>query len=440
LFNQDWPRPKSRTIKELNDPILFLEVLHICQEQGVISTLNLMNQEDGLRRRFRGTWSIGESTLTTVQGLISAMLGFRWLDHLEPDTGLFILTEAGLQVARLPERQFRRVLAEKMQERYVIPGLFIALLYCINSDGGGEVILPAPLREWQPEPRKWQDTEWNVELREQALTSARRIKSLSPKAFPANLDEWIEEVEAVWNTLGKAKQKRVAKVKGYEPARDKPQVETYSLKSRLSLSMRDASIKLLFDKALKNKLHSSAYRRFLPPRSFFAWCSQLDSLEFLFYTDYHPSIAGRVIVPCCAFRSSAANVSFEEISSIVDPQGRVLHLYQPKWNTIKRDFVRTLIEVYLPMSKRIGSRYISVLDVRDEVCRQLRLSAILFDSLLETSYQETIREEVLPGQSVSISLESDIRPDEQKVGRRQRRPVFVQGIPHTLIAIANTPH
>ena len=92
--------------------------------------------------------------------------------------------------------------------------------------------------------------------------------------------------------------------------------------------------------------------------------------------------------------------------------------------------------VYSIISNRSGTLYVSLLDIRDEVCRRLRLSSVLFDDFLENLYRESITgntKELLP---LSISLESDIRPKQLEGSGLLRRPVYVSRVPYSIIAIA----
>ena len=219
----------------------------------------------------------------------------------------------------------------------------------------------------------------------------------------------------------------------------------YAPRGRLSQAIREASVDLLF----------SAYRPLrqfpmpielcdfrsgkhpIPPRAFRAWCPRLDALEFVFYTDWHPLISGRLIFPCASFREAGDAPPFEVLSRIRDPAGRSLFLYQPTWEYMKERFMRVLLDCYGRLSRRVGALYLSLLDIRDEVCRQLRLSSIVFDNLLETAYEELVREDITIGERVSISLESDIRPEQRSGYGMLRRPVYIGGVPHSLIAISH---
>jgi hypothetical protein len=202
--------------------------------------------------------------------------------------------------------------------------------------------------------------------------------------------------------------------------------------------MREAAVDLLFASVMPGAVSRRPWseKHPIPARSFQAWCPVLDALELIFYTDHHPAVAGRVLFPCAAFRESAEGGSLEPIHEIKDPWGRSLWLHQPGWKDIRALFMQTLAQTYEQVSQRAGILYVSLLDVRDEVCRLLKLSSSVFDALLETAYRETVSGNLSGGQALSMSLESDIRPEQRSGHGLLRRPVYIDGVPQSLIAIA----
>jgi hypothetical protein len=201
--------------------------------------------------------------------------------------------------------------------------------------------------------------------------------------------------------------------------------------------MREAAIRLLFDRIP----YGAAQPDFagsgppLSPRTFMAWCPRLESLEFIFYTDWHSSVYGRLLFPTAAFRLGSPSSQFEMVPGIVHPDGSNLFLHQPEWSTIRQLFWDTLVAVHRRISLRVRSLYVSLLDVRDEICRRLRLSAARFDDFLALALQE------LPDQELpwSVSIETDIREEQRSGYGLLRRPIYIQGVPHTLIAVARLP-
>jgi hypothetical protein len=66
------------------------------------------------------------------------------------------------------------------------------------------------------------------------------------------------------------------------------------------------------------------------------------------------------------------------------------------------------------------------------VCRQLRLSSICFDDFLKQAVQELPTNDF----SWSIAVETDIREEQRSGFAQLRRPVYLDLVPHTLIALA----
>ena len=77
---------------------------------------------------------------------------------------------------------------------------------------------------------------------------------------------------------------------------------------------------------------------------------------------------------------------------------------------------------------------VSLADVRDEVCRRLRMSPARFEVFLEHALQQGPSAE-----SWQLSIETDMREDLRSGRGLARRPVYIRGVPHTLIAVGSLP-
>jgi hypothetical protein len=123
------------------------------------------------------------------------------------------------------------------------------------------------------------------------------------------------------------------------------------------------------------------------------------------------------------------------IQEVQHPNGNLLWLHQPDWITIRTSFLRTLIQVHQRIATKTGTLYISLLDVRDEVCRQLRISSFCFDRFLELALSE------LPAKDFpwSIAVETDILEERRGASSQLRQPVYLNRVPHTLIGLARLP-
>lgn len=441
-----WPTPESRDFAELSDPLLFSEVLEIAKKEGYVSIEKLMSESDGLRNIIRRLWVVEKPKKTIIEGIFSAMKSFGWLE--ESRGGSLRLTTDGLKVYQISnedKKYFRRILLEKMHNRYIIPGWIVSRLLALNCNGQGEIVLPSPLKDWQPEPVKWENRDWTQDLEDQTIKAAEIANKVFPGSFPVSNIKWVDLVKSNWDKLSTRARRRVAKLgKKGQPSQEKPKINTYSPRGRLSQAMREAAIELLFSAYYPVKgflldyllLEFRSEKLPIPPRAFGAWAPRLEALELIFYTDSHPLISGRLLFPCATFRDKVSTPPFEIIRGVKDPSGRSLCLHQPTWEYIQPQFINILLDTYGRVSKRVGALYVSLLDVRDEVCRQLRLSSILFDNLLEIAYGELIRENVSMGAINSISLESDIRHEQRSGYGMLRRPVYINNVPHSLIAIS----
>ncbi len=445
----EWPKPESKNFAEVKDPILFQEVIEIAFDEGHVSLNKLISKNEGLSKRLFNYWLVDKPTKTTIMGLLGAMKNFGWMRESSP--GEYILSEAGLIIHEYASdlKLFRRKLLKEMYKRYVFPGWIISRLVSLNPEGQGQIVLPSPIKTWKPKQRLWEDSEWSEDLSEQVLNASQTANEIFPKSFPMSDDIWLKQVAFNWEQISSGRRRRVSKTpKKHLSSDKKPGIQGFSPRERLAQAMRDAAVDLLFSpwSTLEAISHGAQvldieleygkglYR--LPPRAFRAWCPRLDSLELIVYTDYYPAISGRLIFPCAVFRNSGTNPPFEIIDGVSDPFGKELYLFQPEWSSFKMKYFKSLLDAYGMVSRRVGSLYVSLLDVRDEVCRQLRLSTTLFDEFLENTYRESIIGESKMIKGYSISLESDIRPDQQSAFGLLRRPIYIDKIPHSLIAIA----
>ena len=149
----------------------------------------------------------------------------------------------------------------------------------------------------------------------------------------------------------------------------------------------------------------------------------------IFYTDNHPDISGRLLFPISVFKEQLDSQKYVIKTEVKNISGVPLSVHMPKWETTKSLFIETLIEVYQRYYDKQTIIYISLQDIRDEVCRLLRISPKLFELFLQKTYELSIQREI----RYSISLETDLRLD-MKV-QINRRGVYLNGIMYSLIAV-----
>lgn len=432
-----WNKPKSRSIALFTDIRLYFEALELAHSQEYISVNELIEE---MPQRVKGLLFVRNQSSRGMTDLVREFRNFGWLSKVRyssssSDNPKYKLTTTGKNAFLLSKSnkiKFTRHLTVAMHGIYTIPGWFVDRLWAINPEGQGEIIIPFPVQSWRPKSQEWEDNSWNTELKNQTAQSHEIIQRLSPGSLPIQIDDWVNSVESAWERLGNLKRRKVAQEKLDDPGIEKRKMKTFAPRRRLAMAMQEAAVSFFFSNIFPvgGRKDFAINRPPLKPRTYMAWCPRLESLELIFYTDSHPKAPGRVIFPTSVFRNQARADTFEKLE-IKNPDDMSLYLHSPKWDLLRESFTDILIAEHHKTFSRVGSLYVPLLDVRDEVCRQLRLSASTFDKYLE----KVIRESLSRNTSLSISLETDIREDQRGAHRLIRRPVFFNGTPHSLIAI-----
>ncbi|MBK8039249.1 MAG: hypothetical protein IPK22_19260 [Verrucomicrobiaceae bacterium] len=433
-----WAKPLCRDFASVVDHHVLAEVLTIAASTQVISSQKLMSPDDGLGARLRKLIKIRQATQTSATGLMTLLTRFRWLQKAQTGEG-HCITDEGRRVLALnkvaPDR-FRIGVTEALHKYYTIPGWFIERLFALNPKGEGQIVLPAPRRRFKATKAMQSDCDWTSYLSDETAASIVEVNNRLPGSFPVDNKSWLDSVEREWNMLSAETNADGTLRKRRGTQKDKHTAK-YGVRGRLLHAMREAAIKLLFSERWADLQPDFAFAP-LSYRASQVWCPRLGELELIFYTDYHPDVSGRLIVPCANFRPSTTLRSIEDRFlpiGIRNPNGIHLALHHPQWASFRSMFAKDLFEVYRINSLRAKIRYISLLAVRDEVCRRLRISANRFDIFLEALYTENARG-ALPDIGIdSISVESDLRLDQRSDVGLNQRPVYVNRIPRSLIAI-----
>jgi hypothetical protein len=425
MREQLWPRPRRLDVGDFSDLTLYAEALQLAHDPQGITASRL--QQD-LRPRFRSLRFIEQQSARATRQLLAELRQFGWLElpvgARDQQARLTAAGQVALAVAHSDWHAFLRHLAERMHAVYVVPGWFVNRLWTINPEQG-EVVLPAPAAAWSPTSATREAGAWTAELREQTLQAAGLARAASSLAFPVDDADWHEAVRAAWERLRARKRRQ---------ANPGPDPVTGS-RSGLTLAMRWAALRLLFGPTpFGHRQPDFRGDQPLTPKTFKPWCPRLQALELIGYTDWHPQVTGRLLFPTALFRTSGPTDRFEELPGIRHPDGRPLFLHQPPWQECRARFWQTLVAVYEATFRRVRARYVSLPDVRDEVCRRLRLSPARFDLFLEHALAEVPQEG-----GWHLSIETDTREDLRTGRGLLRRPVYVRSVPHTLVAVARLP-
>jgi hypothetical protein len=425
-----WPTPRQRNVGAFSDLSFYVDALEQARAPHGVTAAQL---QDALAPRLRSLRRVEQPGPSTICAVLEELRLFGWVSPADgsaaPRIGtVYTLTAEGeqaLRTGREGPRRFLRLLAVRMHAVYTIPGWFVARLWAINPRQG-EVILPAPAHGWAPSEQAQTAGGWTAELEEEARRAARRARTANAAAFPVADDDWVAAVARAWQHVRDRKRRN----------RREGQADRVPWsRAGLLLAMRMAALDLLFAAApYPGKAPDIAVDRPLSVKTFKPWCPRLQALELVAYTEWHPAVVGRLLFPTAVFRAEAPPDEYEELPGVCHPDGRRLFLHQPDWPGMRDRFWASLTEVYQGISRRLQARYVSLFDVRDEVCRRLRLSPLGFDDCFERALDESSA-----GGGWQLSIETDIREDQRAGGQLERRPVYVGKIPYTLVALTRVP-
>lgn len=424
---QTWPTPKLYGVGHFTEFNLYREALSIAISKGFISKDILIRE---IPQRIKGLIVVDSISRTSYQDLIRELVHYKFIEkaHKQNDNiDRYNISSLGSEYIRLCDSnpsEASDFLLKAMQEVFITPAWFVARLWELNPDGQGQIVIPLPIKEWHPKARKWKNNIWTNELEDVCITTAKLIQNRIPGAFPFKLDTWCHKLKDEYVRLG------AQHPKTNNQDIDESDVQ-FSPRNRLSLAMKTIAVREFFSRRnpVTKHLDFPNKRSDMTHRSFMVWCPRLESFNLIFYTDNNPEIPGRLLFPISSFRENADSSRFTKKVFVKDANNFPLWLHTPSWENIEERFIETLIEVYEMYYDKQAIIYISLQDIRDEVCRLLRISPILFESFLQKTYELSIQRKI----KYSISLETDLRLDMKL--QINRRGVYLDGIMYSLIAI-----
>jgi len=416
-----WNSPKLFGVGQFVEMRLYGIVLTIVKSFGYL-TIDLLQQE--IPERIKGLIVVNTISKRTCDDLIRELLYFEFLKR-NKISNIYSITDEGNSylelLAHAPQRA-KDLLLKKTQEVFITPGWFVNRLWELNPKGQGQIVIPTPVRSsiGKLSSRVWDDYQWNPQVDTATEETYNQIKKALPTSFPIDYEVWRKKVRMEYERLGTLKPKT------------RKRTPHFSSRKRLSLAMQNVSVKYFFSKVnpLTDELELPDNKRSdMTHRAFMIWCPRLEYFNLLVYTDYLDAIPGRLVYPISKFKDIKFYQGFSEIPFIENPKYQHLYMYHPSWGQIRNTFITVLYNVYQRLYREQWIIYVSIQDIRDEVCRQLRFSPADFEDFLSRSYQCSLKREI----EYSISLETDLRLD-MKV-QLNRRGVIIDNKMFTLIAI-----
>jgi len=164
--------------------------------------------------------------------------------------------------------------------------------------------------------------------------------------------------------------------------------------------------------------------------SFERWAYRGKQIGLLHITEFYPDIHfnGRVVYPLSVIKNSSNSSRFQKLYKYSDNMQLYLHQPSCEDETNQEEFVKSLHQAYLDVRQLARTYFVSLPNVRERVCYNMKITEYLFDNFLGYVYHnKRLR--------LSISLEVDKLPDETKVMYLRREPVMVDGKYRNIIAI-----
>lgn len=423
LTKMTWSTPKLYGVGNFTEFGLYRVALAVAKTNGYINQEVLMSE---IPQRIKGLIVVDSISSTSYQYLIRELLHFQFIEK-PYQKEIYVMTPEGeyyLSLCATNNQAALDLLLEKMQDVFVTPAWFVKRLWELNESGQGEIVIPLPLKEWHPKSHVWMDRSWTEELEMVSRDTAYIIQKKIPGAFPFDIEEWTKALREEYVRLGKQKPKN--NIPGI-----KDEDVHFSQRNRLSLAMKTVAVRKFFSREnpRTNCLDFPNKRSDMTHRSFMVWCPRLAAFDMIFYTDNNPEIPGRLLFPVSVFKYEYQSSSYIQKKFIMDPNGKCLYIHMPKWESFQNTFIETLVEVYQKYYNKQTIIYISLQDIRDEVCRLLRINPHTFEIFLQKTYELSVQHKI----PYSISLETDLRLD-MKI-QINRRGVYLNGILYSLIAL-----
>lgn len=167
-------------------------------------------------------------------------------------------------------------------------------------------------------------------------------------------------------------------------------------------------------------------------QSFEVWVYRAKQLGILNTTPFYPSFYGQIIYPTSIVTGKNLENSKDYRFIYSYPDGKKLYLRHLKWNEIENTFFTELWGVYSKLKKRTRVNFLSLHNIKEIVCYNLKISYDQFAEFLNIAYEQSLKGNT----SYNISLEADNLPEETNAIYIKREPILVKGRHRNIIAIS----
>lgn len=171
-------------------------------------------------------------------------------------------------------------------------------------------------------------------------------------------------------------------------------------------------------------------------QSFEIWIYRAKQLGLLNTTPFYPDFLGQIIYPVSVItKNELKNKKYYDLV-LKNKNGTYLYKRNVPWNLIENDFYDELWNVYSELKKRNRVNFLSLHNIKEIVCYDLKISYEQFSEFLSNAYRKSLKGNT----SYTISLEADKLPEETNAIYIKREPIFINGKNRNIISLSYRGH
>lgn len=314
-----------------------------------------------------------------------------------------------LEAYRTNKTQYKEILLQLMERKYTAFSYLLDKIYKISPKKSGLIIFP----NYSPNDLGFTKSEFlTVETVHQYIEKyEQRIVDDIKKYINQNYEVTNETLELITEL----------KDKGY--ISDKLSDE-FNLK-KYNAVVRKTQV-FWRNRLLKFYGISSRWQ------SFEIWIYRAKQLGILNTTPFYPDFLGQIIYPVAIItkKEFLNNTNYKLVMNYKNE--KFLYKRNVQWETIENDFFNELWNVYSELKKRNRINFLSLHNIKEIVCYNLKISYEQFSEFLNIAYEKSLNGNT----SYSISLEADKLPEETNAIYIKREPIFVNGKNRNIISLS----
>lgn len=167
-------------------------------------------------------------------------------------------------------------------------------------------------------------------------------------------------------------------------------------------------------------------------QSFEIWIYRAKQLGILNTTPFYPDFLGQIIYPVSVITTKEL-INKPDYRFVLNYKNeKYLYKREVQWERIENDFFNELWNVYTELKKRNRINFLSLHNIKEIVCYNLKISYEQFSEFLNKAYEKSLNSNT----SYTISLEADKLPEETNAIYIKREPIFINGKNRNIISLS----